>query len=206
MNYYTCVLAVHFSVADGTELDFEKETTLPFVPFVGLVLDGPFKGALSSPLCAPEVAVGVTEVMWCPSRSVFWVELQHGQLEAPERDRVRRLFHEHQWSEGFYSVWNRRKSAPSLVDRVAILEDAARKARRIVSTIDDISPAHRFPDGMHTESLGVGGGWAVETYPAADMGYWFRIVRVDHPSVGCPRRAVAEKVARAAAARLQEGS
>lgn len=69
-------------------------------------------------------------------------------------------------------------------------------------SISDIPAEKRHPDGIHTESVGVGDGWAVETFPAEGLGYWFRIVRVARPRVGCPRRAVAEQAGRAAAEKL----
>ncbi len=66
----------------------------------------------------------------------------------------------------------------------------------------DLPIEKRYPDGTHTVSVGLGNGWAVETFPAAEMGYWYRIVRVEHPGHGCPRRAVAEEAAASAVRRI----
>lgn len=65
-----------------------------------------------------------------------------------------------------------------------------------------MSLKHPHPDGLHTESVAVAGGWAVETYPAEQQGYWFRLVRSNLPAAGCPRRDTAERAARAAVATL----
>ena len=67
---------------------------------------------------------------------------------------------------------------------------------------DGLSLEQRYPDGMHTVAVGLRDGWAAETFPAQEVGYWYRIVRPDAPGHGCPRRAVAEEAAASAVRRI----
>jgi hypothetical protein len=60
----------------------------------------------------------------------------------------------------------------------------------------------RFPDGTYVDVVIVGDGWAVETFPATEGGYWALIRRFERPAHGFPRRQAAQQAMIASAFKL----